>query len=72
MLAVKRLINLLGDKVQNDKLCDNILADCYITFTDFQLASKRIQPTAKREGFSTVPDTTWADVGTPYIFHLSS
>ena len=24
---------------------------------------KTVQPSAKREGFATVPNTTWADVG---------
>lgn len=30
---------------------------------DFRAASKRVQPSAQREGFSTVPSTSWADVG---------
>ena len=28
-----------------------------------QEAIKHVQPSAKREGFATVPNTTWADVG---------
>jgi len=35
----------------------------YITFPDFLVALKEIQPSTKREGFATVPDVTWADVG---------
>ena len=27
------------------------------------MALKHVQPSAKREGFATVPNTTWADVG---------
>ena len=30
---------------------------------DFKAALKRVQPTAKREGFATVPGITWDDVG---------
>ena len=30
---------------------------------DFLEAVKRVQPSAKREGFATVPDVTWADIG---------
>ena len=30
---------------------------------DFLAAIKNIQPAAKREGFATVPDVTWEDVG---------
>lgn len=31
--------------------------------SDFLLAAKGIQPTAKREGFAVAPNVTWADVG---------
>ncbi|ODV84176.1 hypothetical protein CANARDRAFT_29334 [[Candida] arabinofermentans NRRL YB-2248] len=34
-----------------------------ITHDDFIDALPTIQPTAKREGFATVPDVTWANVG---------
>ena len=34
-----------------------------ITAEDFVSALPRIQPSSKREGFATIPDTTWADVG---------
>ena len=30
---------------------------------DFQVALKKAQPAALREGFATVPTTTWADIG---------
>lgn len=35
----------------------------YIDVEDFEQASKLVQPSAQREGFSTVPNTTWQDVG---------
>ncbi|XP_023175999.2 nuclear valosin-containing protein-like isoform X2 [Drosophila hydei] len=34
-----------------------------LTLDDFMTAVKVIQPSAKREGFITVPDTTWEDIG---------
>lgn len=30
---------------------------------DFFVALPKIQPSSKREGFATIPDTTWADIG---------
>jgi ribosome biogenesis ATPase len=30
---------------------------------DFERALKKVQPTAKREGFAVIPDVTWADIG---------
>jgi ribosome biogenesis ATPase len=30
---------------------------------DFEAALRKVQPSAKREGFAVVPDTTWADIG---------
>lgn len=34
-----------------------------LTLEDFTAAIKVMQPSAKREGFITVPDTTWDDIG---------
>lgn len=34
-----------------------------ITTEDFFTALPKIQPSSKREGFATIPDTTWADIG---------
>ena len=34
-----------------------------ITIEDFDRALPRIQPSAKREGFATIPETTWAEIG---------
>ncbi|KAI5964374.1 RIX7 [Candida pseudojiufengensis] len=34
-----------------------------ITYQDFLNALPTVQPTAKREGFATVPDVTWQNVG---------
>jgi ribosome biogenesis ATPase len=34
-----------------------------ITMAHFKTAVSHVQPASKREGFSTIPDTTWANVG---------
>lgn len=34
-----------------------------VTLNDFKDAVKLVQPSAKREGFITVPDVTWDDIG---------
>ena len=39
------------------------LAPLCISAADFVLALKEIQPSAQREGFATVPDVTWSDIG---------
>ena len=44
-------------------LADDILESMSIELEDFQKALKKVVPSAKREGFATVPDTTWDDIG---------
>ncbi|PWN97817.1 AAA-domain-containing protein [Tilletiopsis washingtonensis] len=39
------------------------LAPLSITGADFAAALPSVQPSSQREGFATVPDVTWADVG---------
>ena len=34
-----------------------------VTMADFLEAVKTVQPSAKREGFATVPDVGWGDIG---------
>ena len=46
-----------------DPLDESQLATLFITFSDFEQALKVVQPSSKREGFTTVPDVTWSDVG---------
>ncbi|KIY52053.1 AAA-domain-containing protein [Fistulina hepatica ATCC 64428] len=46
-----------------DPLTEAQLAPLCITMADFALALKEVQPSSKREGFATVPDVTWADIG---------
>jgi ribosome biogenesis ATPase len=44
-------------------LTEEQLAPLCITFADFIAALKDVQPSSKREGFATVPDVTWSDIG---------
>jgi len=44
-------------------LSESQLSALFITTQHFQSALPNVQPSAKREGFATVPDVTWKDVG---------
>jgi ribosome biogenesis ATPase len=44
-------------------LSEEQLAPLAITNADFQIALSQVQPSSKREGFTTVPDVTWSNVG---------
>lgn len=46
-----------------DPLTEEELAPLSIKFEDFVMALPQVQPSSKREGFATVPDVTWKDVG---------
>lgn len=40
-----------------------LLAGLAITMTDFEAAVGKVQPSVRREGFTTKPDVSWDDVG---------
>ncbi|XP_022097918.1 nuclear valosin-containing protein-like isoform X2 [Acanthaster planci] len=44
-------------------LTEEQLDELYIEMKDFEEALPHVQPSAKREGFATIPDVTWDDVG---------
>ena len=46
-----------------NSLNEEQLSTLSVSFVDFTAALKIVQPSAKREGFATVPETTWADIG---------
>ncbi|CAN3356715.1 ribosome biogenesis ATPase Rix7p [Diutina catenulata] len=50
-------------KKHQEPLPDEVLSQLTITYADFTDALPSVQPTAKREGFATVPDVSWAQVG---------
>lgn len=53
--------NILKEKVV--PYTEEQLQNVYITMSDFLEALKRVQPSSKREGFATIPNVTWEDVG---------
>lgn len=57
VLELRRLIKRAKEPFKN-----NVPTIC-ITNDDFLTAFPKIQPSSKREGFATIPDTTWADIG---------
>ncbi|TPX38068.1 hypothetical protein SmJEL517_g00083 [Synchytrium microbalum] len=44
-------------------LSEDTIASLSITMDDFHIALSKVQPSSKREGFATMPDVTWADIG---------
>ncbi|KAJ2642717.1 Ribosome biogenesis ATPase rix7, partial [Coemansia sp. RSA 1694] len=50
-------------KCHPDPLTPEELAPLAITNVDFLQALTKVQPSAKREGFATVPGVTWDDIG---------
>ncbi|CAM9003217.1 unnamed protein product [Rhodiola kirilowii] len=75
-LAFKRIVKDQKNKILN-KAGDNMdpvewrkqpwsrreWDNLFITMDDFEEAIKKVQPSSKREGFSTIPDVKWEDVG---------
>lgn len=57
---LQSLLTLLRNQ---DPLSEEQLRGLYIELNDFTVALSSVQPSAKREGFVTVPNVTWADVG---------
>lgn len=60
-LTLPKLMNLLLD--HTNPLADAELDSFCIEREDFLDSLKSVQPSAKREGFITVPDVTWNDIG---------
>ncbi|XP_008693586.2 nuclear valosin-containing protein-like isoform X2 [Ursus maritimus] len=57
---LQRLLELLRSQ---DPLSEEQLQGLCIEWDDFIAALASVQPSAKREGFVTVPNVTWADIG---------
>lgn len=60
-LQILSIANFL--KTHPSPLTDEQLEPLSITLNDFHEALKQVQPSSKREGFTTVPDVTWSNVG---------
>ncbi len=61
--AVKRIFSSSTDLDTPNSLSDEQLQSFAIGLQDFQVALTKVQPSAKREGFAVVPNTTWDDIG---------
>ncbi|KAI8800893.1 ribosome biogenesis ATPase RIX7 [Cladochytrium replicatum] len=62
--STESISTLAGFLSENpDALSSEELEPLSIELEDFLVATKHVQPSSKREGFATVPDTTWEDVG---------
>ncbi|XP_012590461.1 PREDICTED: nuclear valosin-containing protein-like, partial [Condylura cristata] len=57
---LQRLLGLLRNQ---DPLSEEQLQGLCIELNDFIVALSSVQPSAKREGFVTVPNVTWEDIG---------
>ncbi|XP_053768501.1 nuclear valosin-containing protein-like [Desmodus rotundus] len=57
---LQSLLTLLRNQ---DPLSEEQLQGLCIELNDFIVALSSVQPSAKREGFVTVPNVTWADIG---------
>ena len=49
-----------------DPLTEAQLSPLNIQYLDFIQALKHVQPSSKREGFATIPDVSWTDIGALY------
>uniref|UniRef100_A0A4W6BJ84 Nuclear VCP like n=1 Tax=Lates calcarifer TaxID=8187 RepID=A0A4W6BJ84_LATCA len=61
--AQGELWHLLHLLKNTETLSEEELASLSILMSDFQASLTSVQPSAKREGFATVPDVTWENVG---------
>ncbi|EGZ24816.1 hypothetical protein PHYSODRAFT_554855 [Phytophthora sojae] len=50
-------------RAQVEPFTEEQLAPLSITMADFEAAIPKVQPSSKREGFATIPDVTWDDIG---------
>lgn len=62
LVAVQRIFTDM-DPAISVPFTDEQLEPLSISMNDFTTAVPRVQPSARREGFTTVPDVSWDDVG---------
>lgn len=59
-LIKNKLDSLKSEKQLSEKVK---IEEVEINQSDFEMAIKTVQPSSKREGFATVPDVSWDDIG---------
>uniref|UniRef100_A0A671T5R9 AAA+ ATPase domain-containing protein n=1 Tax=Sinocyclocheilus anshuiensis TaxID=1608454 RepID=A0A671T5R9_9TELE len=62
-LTTNACLQLLSLLKRKEVLSEEQLSGLCVLMSDFRTTLARVQPSAKREGFATVPDVTWEDVG---------
>jgi ribosome biogenesis ATPase len=55
--------NNVLNTIRTEPLTEKELESLFITQSDFINAMAKVQPSAKREGFATVPGVSWSDIG---------
>ncbi|KEG13489.1 vesicular transport protein [Trypanosoma grayi] len=63
ILAIRRKYNELEVGGELDNPNAEALATFSVTFDEMKEATKRVQPSAMREGFTTIPNVTWNEIG---------
>ncbi|KAG5499255.1 hypothetical protein JIQ42_04068 [Leishmania sp. Namibia] len=63
ILAIRRKYNELDERGAVDDVKPDELVGFCVTFDELKEATKRVQPSALREGFTTIPNVSWDDVG---------
>lgn len=63
LVAIRRKHRELDAAGELENVNSELLNDFCVNFAEMQAATKRVQPSAMREGFTTIPNVTWADVG---------
>lgn len=61
--ALKLKMNDNVEELQQEQFSKDEMEAMFVEMGDFQKAITNVQPSAKREGFVTVPKVTWDDVG---------
>jgi ribosome biogenesis ATPase len=63
VVAIRRKYRQLNEAGELNNVASDLLLDFSVSFEELKKATKRVQPSAMREGFTTIPNVTWADVG---------
>ncbi|RWS11284.1 nuclear valosin-containing-like protein [Dinothrombium tinctorium] len=61
--SLERFLNFSQNTLPKDYDIDALISSLKIEMQDFDCVLKYFQPSAKREGFATVPDVTWDQIG---------
>jgi ribosome biogenesis ATPase len=63
ILAIQRMYKALEAAGELQDASSALLGNFKVSFTELKDAVKRVQPSAMREGFTTIPNVSWDDVG---------